>query len=88
MALLLCGCASNATKFGETPLARAIPTQTCEAILTKVPLPPVKPTDDARSAFIRDDAALLTANGRIATGKSCIAAIRTDYAAPKKGSAP
>lgn len=83
--MALCGCASQSAKLGgsTTPLNRALATQPCEAILAPVPLPPVKPTDDARDAFIKDDAALLNANGRINAGRGCISDIRTDYAAPK-----
>lgn len=45
---------------------------TCEQILQAVPLPDVRPTDDARTAFMKDDAALLTANGRLAAGGNCV----------------
>lgn len=82
LALALCGCATDPA--GTPPLTRAVPTQTCERILAPVPLPALKATDDARAAFMKDDAALLTANGRINTGRNCIVDVRTRYAAPGK----
>lgn len=85
MALVLCGCAS-ADKLPV--LARAVPTQTCEKILQPVPLPEVRPTDDARVAFMRDDAALITANGRIDAGRNCVAAVRKSYEEDGHGSNP
>jgi hypothetical protein len=85
LALLLCGCAHTPQVADTTPLNRAIPTQTCEQILRAVPLPKVTAETDAREAFIRDDAALLNANGRINAGRNCIVSVRTDYAAPKSG---
>lgn len=45
----------------------------------RVPLPPVKPTDDARLAFLKDDAALITANGRIQAGHDCNVDMRLHY---------
>lgn len=76
MALGLSGCA-NANKLPV--LARAIPTQACEKILQPVPLPEVRPTDDARLAFMKDEAAIITANGRIDAGRDCVAAVRKSY---------
>lgn len=74
MAASLCGCAT-AGKNAPSSLKVEIP-DTCERILRTVPLPAVKPTDDARVAFIKDDAAVLAANGRIAAGRRCIADVR------------
>lgn len=76
--MLLCGCASLPVREGQAPLARTLP-DTCEKILVAVPLPAVKPTDDARLAFLKDDAALLTANGRIDAGRNCSADMRKRY---------
>jgi hypothetical protein len=44
-----------------------------------VPLPAVKATDDARLAFLKDDAALVTANGRIGSGHNCVHDMRVRY---------
>lgn len=74
-ASILGGCA-------HAPLAelnRSIPTQRCERILQSVPLPKIGPNDDARVAFMKDEAALITANGRIRTGRNCIAHVRRSY---------
>lgn len=48
-----------------------------------MPLPAVKPSDDARQAFLKDDAALITANGRIDAGRNCNADMRKRYATEK-----
>lgn len=56
-----------------------LPTERCEQILQEVPLPPVRLKDDARVAFMKDEAALITANGRIGAGRSCIADVRQKY---------
>lgn len=77
-AILLCGCASLASREGAPPLTRALP-DTCEKVLAAVPLPPVKPSDDARLAFLKDDAALITANGRISAGRNCVHDMRARY---------
>ena len=81
--LSLSSCAS-APSSGVTPksLAVAIPA-TCEKLLTAVPLPPVKATDDARAAFLADDGALIAANRRIGSGRNCIADVRKSYAKGK-----
>ena len=73
----LCGCVSGGSL--PAPLVRAVPTEPCERILQPVPLPKIKPTDDARVAFMKDDAALITANGRIDAGRNCIADVRQSY---------
>lgn len=65
------------------PLAVALPTA-CERLLVKAPVPVIAPTDDARVAFVKDDAALLAANGTIGRGRSCFARQRQLYAAPRK----
>lgn len=51
----------------------------CEQILKPVDLPDVL-GDDARVAFMKDDAALIVANGRIAGGRDCVRDMRNDYA--------
>jgi hypothetical protein len=37
------------------------------------------PTDDARAAFLKDDAALITAGDRIDAGRNCNADLRKRY---------
>jgi hypothetical protein len=49
-------------------------------VLVPVPLPAVTADDDARAAFLKDDAALMTANRRIRTGRGCVADLRKAYA--------
>ena len=60
------------------PLAVDLP-DICEQILKPVPLPDIRPDDDARVAFMRDDAALLEANDRIVTGGNCLRDQRRGY---------
>lgn len=55
----------------------------CRGLLKPVPLPAVAPDDDARAAFVRDEAALITANGRLAGGNKCVARVRAIYAGGK-----
>jgi hypothetical protein len=43
-------------------------------------MPDVGPKDDARVAFVKDEAALITANERIVAGRDCIADERREYA--------
>jgi hypothetical protein len=82
-ALLLCGCASPPnSEVAPAPLARTLP-DTCERILKRDPLPAIKPTDDARAAFLKDDAALITANGRIDAGRGCVHDMRQRYSGQK-----
>lgn len=76
LALSLCGCASD-PKLAV--LERSVPTEPCEKILQRVPLPIVRPTDDARLAFMKDEAALLSANQRIDAGRNCVADVRQSY---------
>ncbi|MGD9769473.1 MAG: hypothetical protein AB7U62_17700 [Pseudolabrys sp.] len=46
-----------------------------------MPLPKVVPgVDDANVAFVKDDAALIAANGRIAAGRACVIDVRKRYA--------
>jgi hypothetical protein len=80
LALLLCACASNPS----TPPLRVNLPSTCGRILKTVPLPPVKATDDARQAFVRDDAALITAHGEIEAGRNCITDENSRYAASRQ----
>lgn len=61
---------------------------TCERVLVPVPLPAVRPTDDARGAFEKDDAALLSANARIRTGHDCVADQRRALAKGGQGRKP
>lgn len=51
----------------------------CERILTPVTLPPVSANDDAHVAFFKDEAALLTANGRLLRGRACAKHQREHY---------
>lgn len=55
----------------------------CENILQPVPLADVKAGDDADGAFRKADAATMTANDRINTGRRCVVDVRKRYAAPK-----
>lgn len=55
----------------------------CETILKRVPLPDVKATDDARRAFVQDEAALMAANDRIDAGGACVADVRKQYEGQK-----
>lgn len=81
--MVLCGCASR----GNLPasLNVALPTQPCEQILQKVALPAVKPSDDARLAFVQEEAALIGANARIGAGRDCIAKVRMRYGGAPAG---
>lgn len=80
LALPLCGCAGNP---GNPGLLVNLPT-TCERVLKDVPLPLVTKTDDARNAFVRDEAALITARSEINAGRNCVADMRARYATGKK----
>lgn len=79
--LTLCGCAASSNPAGAPGLAVKAPVA-CERVLVPVELPAVKATDDARVAFVKDDAALIKARGVIARGRSCLAEQRALYAAP------
>lgn len=48
-----------------------------------VALPAVKAGDDANAAFLKDDAALITANGRLGAGHNCVVDLRQRYGAAK-----
>lgn len=80
MALTLCGCAAVNKDTGTAPetLRRQIPA-VCERILEPVPFPPAGENDDARAAFMRDDAAIITANNRMAEGRNCFADVRRQF---------
>ncbi|MGD0420551.1 MAG: hypothetical protein ABSA68_13395 [Xanthobacteraceae bacterium] len=56
----------------------------CERVLNPVALPAAKATDDARVAFIQDDAALITAKGEIDAGRNCLRDLRQSYSKAKK----
>lgn len=77
--MALCGCASVSNRPGTPSLRVDIP-DTCERVLTPVPLPHVSADDDARVAFMRDEAALIAANSRISVGRACIKDVRERYA--------
>lgn len=85
MALALCGCASL-DRFRKSelpaPLKVSMP-DICELILTPVAMPDVGPKDDARVAFMKDEAALIVANERINGGRACVQDMREDYAGKK-----
>jgi hypothetical protein len=74
---MLCSCVGREDKLAPE-LQVSLP-ETCERILQEVPLPDIAATDDARTAFIKDDAALITANGTIVAGRTCIADVRKAY---------
>jgi hypothetical protein len=94
LALSSCASLSPSENSAAPPLAVALP-DTCERVLVAVPLPKVAAADDARAAFVRDDAALIAANKRITAGRQCEAELRRSYApaqpaaaaatAPEKG---
>jgi hypothetical protein len=82
LALTLCGCATDGLQ-GTPPLPVKMPTA-CERLLAPVGMPTITPTDDARAAFVKDDAALIKARGEISRGHHCIVEQRQLYAAPAK----
>ena len=75
---MLCGCASFRPGDLPAPLKASLP-DICERVLQPVPLPDVL-GDDAIVAFMKDDAALIIANGRIDGGRACVRDMREDYA--------
>ena len=80
--MLLCSCVSDPNS-GTPPLAVDLSAlKTCEKILQAVPPPAVTAKTAAGLAFLKDDAALLTANGRLASGRACVADTRMRYANP------
>lgn len=76
-ALLLCSCAQNAGNL-PAPLQVEQPVE-CEKFLEPVPVPENGPRDDARLAYLKQKAGLITANGRIVAGRECIHDQRTKY---------
>jgi hypothetical protein len=68
-------------------LARTLPTS-CLRLLTQTQLPAVTATTDARVAFMKDDAALLSDKAHIAAFLACDGDLRAGYAAKPKGSKP
>lgn len=83
LATMLCGC-ETAKLLAPPSLRVDLPTKTCEQILREVELPPATGKDDAHIAFVKDEAALITANKRIHDGRACVADVRTQYGGPKK----
>jgi len=79
LALSLCGCAGLRKTELPAPLKASLP-DICELILTPVDMPAVSPRDDARVAFMKDEAALIVANERIKGGQACVRDMREDYA--------
>jgi hypothetical protein len=75
---MLCGCASFRAADLPAPLKASLP-DICERILTPVEMPEVL-GDDAIVAFMKDDAALIVANNRIAGGRACVRDMRDEYA--------
>jgi hypothetical protein len=82
-ALFLSGCAIDGTRSGTPPLTVALPS-TCDRLLKAPALPPVTATDDARAAFVKDDAALIAARNTILRTRACLARQRALYAGTKK----
>lgn len=86
MALTLCGCAASDLKPtpGTPKLAVDLSAlDVCAKVLAPVGLPAVKPQDDARVAFMKDDAALIRARNEIFTGRNCIGDVKKAYAGQK-----
>jgi hypothetical protein len=85
-ALLLCGCAHVATRPAPEPLHTDLAAlDTCARVLAPVALPAVTAASDARLAFERDDAALLTAHDEIEAGRSCVVDVKRRYGAAGEG---
>jgi hypothetical protein len=82
LAATLCGCVTDG-ELGTPPLAVKV-SPACERVLAPVALPAISPSDDARAAFVKDDAALIAATGEIATGRRCLVRQRQLYATPGK----
>lgn len=80
--LVLCACGKN-NPTGTPPLAVKIPLA-CERVLAPVALPAVGASDDARAAFVKDEAALKRARAEISRGRDCLVMQRQLYAAPKE----
>lgn len=81
MALLLSGCGLNPKPSEQltAPLQVKIPSEPCEAILKRVPLPALKVDDDADGAIQKEDNAIITAGDRIDAGRNCMAGVRKRY---------
>lgn len=85
--ILLTACAPSLVANAPPPLAVNLSAlRTCERILHPVPLPTIKPTDDARDAFTKSYGTLEVASYEIDKGRGCVASVRHRYAAPKKRS--
>jgi hypothetical protein len=77
----LCACATANKDALPAPVkVDAAALRTCESILKDVALPALKADDDARAAFMKDDAALIEASGRLKSGRGCVADVRKRYA--------
>src|SRR5271163_631804 len=86
LATTLCSCAGmpQPQLTAAPPLAVNLSAlKTCEQILRAVALPPANAKTDARVAFVKDDAALITARREIEQGRRCVADVRRRYAQPK-----
>jgi len=83
---VLWGCAGMHADL-PAPLQVQVP-DICERVLEPVGMPPVTPRDDARVAFMKDEAALITANERIKGGRACVQDMRSGYAGTKAGKVP
>lgn len=82
MALPLCGCVTNPA--GTLPLAIDLSAlDTCARLLAPVALPKITAKTDARVAFVRDEAALITARNEIAIGRGCIVDVKQRYGTGK-----
>lgn len=77
---MLCGCAGGNLKPAPAPLAVDLSAlRTCEQLLVPPALPAITAQTDARVAFVRDEAALLTAIDELATGGACVKRVRESY---------
>lgn len=81
--LALCACATEPKALPQPLSVDLSALSTCETILKPVGFPPAKVGDDAPSAFVRDESALLAANGRIAAGGKCVRDVREKYSGGK-----
>lgn len=88
MALTLCGCEAtlNQSLVEKAPAPLAVDLRalnTCRAFLKPVPLPDLKvgPAGDfADVAIQKEDAAIMTANGRIVAAEHCVGDVQARYA--------
>lgn len=86
---MLCGCEAtlNQSLVERAPAPLAVDLKAldpCRRLLAHGPLPDIKPTDDARAAFERDDAALIGAYARMDAAGTCIVAVQARYAGRKE----